>query len=402
MSPQEFLRTLLFHRRLVLANALGVAFLAAVISLLLPKWYLGRATVLPPEERSSEFSLLTAAIAQAPILANFASTGTPSEIVARILESRTVRGRVVEENDLLEVYEAKNMEQAIRVLDSRTGISVTPEGLVSIRVMARTPERAAAIANSYLDALDEFNREQRVTAAKKTRLFIEGRLAETKVDLARAEEALRKMEEQNSSVELKEQTRAAIEAASGLLSEIAKRQVELGVLRQELTSSHPSVRRLEDELSELRGQLDGMIRAQAEGDSASLYVPFRSVPTVKMRMIRLTRDLELQNRLYALLTEQYEQARIQEMRDTPTIQVLDRATPPVRRAKPRRTLVVLSGLGLGLLAGIVVAFGAEGGRAIGGTRRFSGPPPSVREDLADFGRLLRRGLASESPSEDRE
>ncbi len=372
-------------------NALGLGALMAIVGLLLPRWYAARATILPPEEKSGEFSLLSAAIAQAPILASFASTGAPSEILVRILESRTIRERVVQQNDLMTEYKASDSEKAVSVLGSRTSISVGPEGVVSLQVMARSPVKAAAITNSYLDALDEFNREKRSTSAGRTRVFLEGRLKETKVDLERAENNLRSLEERHSTVEIEEQTKAAIDAASGLLSEIVDREVKLGVLRQELTSSHPTVIRLEQELEELNSQLEDRITAGSRSDSTGLYVPLRNVPTVKMDMLRLARELELQNRLYALLTEQYEQARIQEMRDAPTIQVLDRATPPVRRAKPKRTLLALAGSGVGLLVGIGLAFGAEGGRVLKGTA--SGGPEDVGRDLGLVRSFLRRELA---------
>lgn len=400
MTLQVFSRIVFDHRRLVLANAIGLAVVMALLSLVLPAWYAARATILPPEEKGSEFSLLSAAIAQAPILANFASTGAPSEILVRILESRTVRERVAVENDLLKEYKAKDMEKAVAILGSRTGISVTPEGLISLQVVARDPAKAAAMANSYVDALDEFNREKRTTGAQRTRLFVEGRLEETRSELERTENALRLLELQHSTVQIEDQTKAAIDAASGLLSEIVNRQVRLGVLQQELTPSHPIILQLESELDRLQGQLDRMILAQASEDSTQLYVPLRSVPLVKMEMLRLARELELLNRLYALLAEQYEQARIQEARDLPTIQVLDHAVPPVRRAKPKRTLMALSGLGVGLVLGVVLAFAAEAGRKIASEAPGSGAP--LGRDLGRVRGFLRSEFARPPSSEHRE
>jgi uncharacterized protein involved in exopolysaccharide biosynthesis len=298
---------------------------------------------------------------------------------------------VVEKNDLMTAYEADEMEHAVAVLESRTTISVTPEGVVSLSVLARDPEQAAAIANSYLEALDEFNQVRRATGAQRTRIFVEGRLRETREELEKTENELRRLELQHSTIQIEDQTKAAIDAASDLLSEIVSRQVRLGVLRQELTPNHPTIRQIESELERLEGQLDEMILAQASGDSTRLYVPLRSVPAVKMEMLRLARDLELLNRLYALLAEQLEQARIQEMRDIPTIQVLDHAVPPVRRAKPKRTLMALSGLGAGLVLGVVLAIAAEAGREAAGEDHAA--KAGVRDDLRRTRAFLRRELS---------
>lgn len=387
MANRTILRTLWRHRPILLANAFGLAFLAAVISLLLPKWYAGYASILPPEDQNPQFGMLSAALAQAPALASFAKTGAPSEILIRILESRTVRERVVEENDLERVYKRTNREDAVRVLASRTGLGATTEGVVQIYVLDRDPNRAAAMANSYVSALEEFNQEKRVTTARRTREFIETRLAGTKADLTKNEEQLRSMEETYSSVEIEEQTAAAIGTASDLLAETVDREVRLAVLLPEMRENHPMVVQLRKELGELRGQLNRLIRSQAERDSLSLYVPLEHVPSVKMEMLRLSRELELLNRLYALLTEQYEQSRIQELRDTPIVQVLDHAVPPVRKAKPRRSFITLLGFGLGLLFGAVIAVGAEAGG--------NSSPPSIRGDLGAFGRFVRRDLLDE-------
>jgi uncharacterized protein involved in exopolysaccharide biosynthesis len=81
-------------------------------------------------------------------------------------------------------------------------------------------------------------------------------------------------------------------------------------------------------------------------------VPFAKVPEVGLELVRLTRDVKIQEVLVTLLTQQLEQARIAEARDTPVVQVLDRAVPAERYTRPR---AVLNG-GLAAMVGLV--FGA--------------------------------------------
>jgi uncharacterized protein involved in exopolysaccharide biosynthesis len=63
--------------------------------------------------------------------------------------------------------------------------------------------------------------------------------------------------------------------------------------------------------------------------------------------------------LFDLLTKEYEIAKIEEAKSMPTIQVLDKAEPPEKKCKPRRTRMVLLAGAASLFAAVVVAFGRE-------------------------------------------
>jgi len=62
-----------------------------------------------------------------------------------------------------------------------------------------------------------------------------------------------------------------------------------------------------------------------------------------LKLGRLMREVEVQNTLYTFLTQQYEEAKIQEARDTPTVQILDHAVLPKLKYKPVRSRVFLIG-----------------------------------------------------------
>ena len=70
---------------------------------------------------------------------------------------------------------------------------------------------------------------------------------------------------------------------------------------------------------------------------------FSEVPDLGLKLGRLIRDVEVQNKLYAFLTQQYEEAKIKEAKDTPTVQVLDYAILPQLKYKPSRARVCIIG-----------------------------------------------------------
>jgi len=75
--------------------------------------------------------------------------------------------------------------------------------------------------------------------------------------------------------------------------------------------------------------------------------------------MRRLRDLKFNETLYELLTKQYELAKLDEARDATIIQVVDKAVPPERKAKPKRRLMVIVATFSGFFISIFVAFFME-------------------------------------------
>ena len=213
-----------------------------------------------------------------------------------------------------------------------------------------TDELAVLVGNwceTIVEELDRVNKNLRTSTARYTREFIEKRLKEIEERLIKAADALKEFQEKYKTVSIEDQTRAAIEAAAQVRAEIMLQEVKYNVLRRNLDESHNEVKKVKYNLTELRKQLE-KIETGTNLDDEYL-IPFSEIPNLKLRLTFLTRDLEVQKALYRLLTEQYEQAKIQEAKDTPTIQVLDKAVPPQKRSKPKRRIMVL-------IAGILSLF----------------------------------------------
>jgi uncharacterized protein involved in exopolysaccharide biosynthesis len=78
-----------------------------------------------------------------------------------------------------------------------------------------------------------------------------------------------------------------------------------------------------------------------------------------MEYARLMREVKVQETVFTLLTQQFEQAKITEARDTPTVQLLDKAVPAERKSKPKAVLnMAIAGV-LSLFIGIFLAFFLE-------------------------------------------
>jgi uncharacterized protein involved in exopolysaccharide biosynthesis len=316
---QEFARAASARRRALGGFILVATILAVVVSLVLPPWFRARATILPPTEGADSFSLM-AGLIESSALSRFGlvSSSTPSDIFAEILRSRRLQEALIDSFHLEQVYRTKGRDRTVKELGRHVGIGVEPSGLVAVFVEDRDPQRAADMANYLVDELDRFNRESLNTRAKQTRGFLGERLADVRGRLHVAESLLTKYERENGVV-------VSEEAVRGMADVIAQK-LSLQVQRSYVSSF------TEKNSSELLA-MDAELRA-FDRELAKL-------PGLKHEGARLALDAEIQRKMFTLITAQYEEARIQEMRDTPTLTILDRAGPPEIKARPKRAIIVL-------------------------------------------------------------
>lgn len=361
----SYLTVLVGYRRFIFLNLVGVCLIVAIISLLLPSWYRATTTILPPGGEALGLAAASSLLGTASGLATSFSLpfmATPSDVIAAILKSRSVGEAVVQKENLMEAYKTKSLENALRELFSHVSVKVTQEGLISLSYEDKDRIRASNVANRFVEELDRINRETSSSQAKNARMFIEERLTQTQKELTRAEENLRRFQEENKTILLNEQMKAAIEKAADLKAQMVSSEIDLNVLSKTLSFSHPQIKSLRSRINEIKKQLEILQLGNQEEDSEGktvLDVPFAEVPSLSLKLARLVREVKIQEGIFGLLTQQYEQYKIQETKDTPTIQILDRAVPPERRAKPKRALLVgLSGI-LSIFASLVFIFGLE-------------------------------------------
>jgi uncharacterized protein involved in exopolysaccharide biosynthesis len=362
----------LWRRRSLVVAVLVLALGAATAwTLMTTKVYESTATVVAPKESSGSsllggFAMVSGLMQQQMPGASLPSLTPNRDLLLSILRSRSMSDVVVEQFALQRRYGERYRQDAIRVLQKRTGITVSREGVISVRVEDGDPQVAANIANFYVERLDHFVAQFGVGEAGRQRTFLTGQIARARTELDAAEESLKRFQENNKAIVLQEQTRGAIEAAARLKGEIVAVQVQLQVMRNFATEANPEIVVLRYRLEELNRQLakmqygDGVARpAVSTNERRDFAVPFARVPEVGLELARLTRDVKVQETVVTLLTQQAEQARIGEARDLPTVQVLDRGVPAERPSRPRLSLNLTLAGATGVLIGILLAFCAE-------------------------------------------
>ena len=334
-------------QRRTIGGLVGVATLVTlIVALLLPPWYRAQAVLLPPSEEQSGFGISNLLRGLAVPGVRVPTEATPADVFVAILESRTIGEQVVRRFDLQRRYHRAQLGDAILELHRHTKFTLAEAGTITISVEDHDRRRAADMANAFVDLLDHFNREVRMTKGRRTRIFLEQRLVETRSGLARSEQLLTDYQSKHKAVAISSEMSSAIAAASQLSAQRMALEVRLGVIRSYSKGPSEEQQQTLEQLAQLDRQL-------------------RQLPFTGIEIVRLLRDVKAQEQLYLLLTAQYEEARVAEARDVVTVEVLDRAVPPERKTRPRRGVIVAGAFLFSLAVGAAWAAFQDGPRGEG-------------------------------------
>jgi tyrosine-protein kinase Etk/Wzc len=385
----DLLSVLTRHRRFISRFVLSVTVIVTVVALLMPKWYKSTASVFPAEKSDllgalGGISSLARSLSPGRALSALGTNPEADRYMA-ILKSGTVLGAVIERFRLDSVYGITSfkMEKTTKELLNNTEFSVETEGNITITVYDKEPQRAADMANYFVELLNKTNAELLVQNAKGNREFIEDRYNKNMADLTAAEDSLRLFQKRYGIIAMPEQTEASIKAAAEIAAQLALKEIQLGVLRRTQSADNPAVVASRIEVEELRSKLDemGSIGASIGGD-VKLFVPFSKVADLGMEYLRRYRDVEIQYKILQIITPLYEQAKVEERRQTPSVVMLDRAGPAERKSKPKVTLYALMGFVISLLLALFVVLVIELVKRLraGSPEKFSVIVSSLRSD----------------------
>ena len=376
MSAQEYnlidyLTVLKRWKKFILLNVFVITLFAIILSLIIPKTYRASAVLMAPLTQTG-MGVFTPLI-DSPLGGLFSQDTDETLSMIAILKSRTVLTGVIEEFNLIELYEVENIDIAIQSLKDHVLTDIDDEGTIRVSVDILTKwfhpdyqeEKAkqlcSDIANYFIKQLDIVNKNLQTEEASFQRKFIEIRYKDNIQELKSAEEKLKQFQEINNMISLPEQTHAAIEAASKIKGHILSNEVRLEVLKKAYNSGHPDIDQLINEIAALTEQLYWMEYGKEieHTNIKNIFPAFSRMPELETQLRQLMREVEIQNTLFTFLTQQYEEAKINEAKDTPTIQILDIAVKPNVKYKPFRALIVIGAGMFGLIFGCFISFVRE-------------------------------------------
>jgi len=360
----DYLIVLAKRKSFIIKVTFGFAIIAAIVSLVMSPIYKAETKILPPVNGSS--GIATQLMNQLGQLSSIAGISNipingkaPNELYIGLLKSRTVLDGMIDRFDLMKLYRKRYRENVREKLINNV-LSVRDDkksGIITINIEDKDPKRAAEMANAFVEELQKLNTGLAITQASQRRLYFEEQLKAAKASLTQAEENVKGFQEKTGTLHIESQAKAVLEGIGMIRAQIAAKEVELKVMKTYSTPQNPDLKRVEETLRGLRAEL-----AKMEGKGGKGHDPL--MPTGRMAQLgtdyaKQLRDLKFNEVLYGLLLQQYEAAKLDEAKNATTIQVIDKAVPPEKRVKPKRTMIVILGAIIGFFLSVFAAFLVE-------------------------------------------
>ena len=361
------LRLLWEQRRFLLRWTVIGLVVSLAVALLIPSRYEATTQLMPPDNQSGggAAALLAAASGRSGSGSGSGLTGLAGDLLGTknsgalfvgILSSRTVQDRLIDEFDLRREYWDSKMEDARTDLAKHTSVSEERKsGIISVSVWDHNPQRAADMAGAYVKELDRLVAQVSTSAARRERIFLEGRLHAVKQDLDASAVKFSEFASKNTAIDIPAQGKAMVEAAATLQGQLIFAESELHGLEAIYTDQNVRVKALRARVSELRSQLgkiggeSGTAGALSSKSDPSLYPSIRQLPVLGVTYADLYQKTKIQATVFELLTQQYELAKVQEAKEIPSVKVLDAAVMPTKKSFPPRIAFTVVGAALFLL-----------------------------------------------------
>lgn len=354
-----------------------------VLAFVIPRKFESTTRLMPPDQPNAGMAVLgmltgkSAPGAVGALADQFLGLKNSGDLFIGILKSRSVEDDLITKFNLRKVYHEKKWEDARDKLADKTDVSEDRKsGIIAVRVTDHDPQRAAAMAQEYIDALNRMVTHLNTSSAHRERVFLEERLGQVQIDLEAAEKDFSQFASKNTALDIKEQGRAMISAGAAVEGQMIAAQTELEGLRQIYTENNVRVRTLEARIAELRREAEkvggsapqagnGQPGGSANNSQANpnqpnnndlLYPSIRQLPILGVTWADLYRRAAVQEKVFETLTQEYELAKVEEAKETPSVKVLDNPNVPEKGFPPRFWFVFIGTI-LSMIGGIAFVIG---------------------------------------------
>lgn len=282
-----------------------------------------------------------------------------------ILNSQSLRNKVIEEFDLKEVYDTdiqeallEKLNQNLRILETREGgFGLNPIVSINLSVLDKDPARAQQMNQFILSELDkEMQRYNRV-ASDEMLTILEDRYERNLIELEEAERNLNDFQNEYGILEVGSQVSAVIENLASLKAEITSKEIELAVLENVLDSNSDRYKSKQLELRELENRYRSFVRRSEDlSDVEDTFYSLFDLPDLMLQYVRLQREVEVQQAVNEALFPQLEQQRISYRNTSSGLEFVDEPNYPTYKDSPKRAIIVLAGLFFSIFLALIIVF----------------------------------------------
>jgi capsule polysaccharide export protein KpsE/RkpR len=326
-------------KKAIILTTFIVSLLTVVYVLVVPQHWVSRAAIKPVTDSNQGFDLSGALAGLGSTLLGGAMTSSSADFVA-VMNSRTFSEDVIRHFDLPTVFKLEDpdslrvMESSVRLLQEQVmRYSVSPE-TGNIYISAETKDRylSKEIVDYYIKKIEKYNRTMQKSKGRQKRIFLEKRVTEVENEIERVKTAMQAYQEENKILEIEGQIRGAIEMYSTLIEKKIEFELQLIANREMYAENSLQIKTIQAGLNEIEKKISEV----EHGAGVEYILGFDTIPQVANTFSGLFMQIEIYTKLYEFLYPQLEAARLEEIKDLPTLEIIDTGSIAGYRSKPKR------------------------------------------------------------------
>ncbi len=340
LSFFDYLIVIVKWKKFLISLAVAVAVISYLgIYFLIPPQYDATAVIVPSEQdQMGGITSLLKSFSNLPVSIPGLKKSTGTDIYKTIIYSRTSMEKLIEKFGLYEEYGYDTMDETIKEARSNVFAEETKENAYEITVRASSPKKAEEMSNYLVDQLNSTIIEMDVRKSKENREFLANRYIEIKDNLKNSEDSLTRFQQQTGILMAEDQTKASIEAYTKLEADLAAKQTELSIVQKLYGQDSPQAYNSKISVTEFENKLNE-IKAGTDGND--LFLAIKNLPSKGMNYLRRYRDVKINQAMLEFIIPLYEQARFEEQKNIPFLQIIDHAKAPEKKAYPKRGLITV-------------------------------------------------------------
>ncbi len=355
----DILEILARHKKFISIFVLIASIAVVIYVLVVPKYWESTAVIYPMD--ATDTSMLTSLLGgYASMLGG--SSLEQGELVA-IMTSRSFGYKIIDKFDVINMLEIEEpdslmaLDMAYRLLyEVIFNIYYDIDtGFIYINAETKDNKLSAEMANYVVDQLDQYNRFERRSQGRDKRMFIEERLKEIEIEMDSIATQIQAFQEENKIFDTSSQVSGILGVYTELSSKLFEIELQLDYMHEYDRKNDPASQSLMEQKRVLTRKLREMESGTVESDGSSYLIALNSLPEKMRKYAELKMRMELLKTTYSYLLPEYESAKIEEIRDLPTIQIIDKAHVTGMRTKPKRGLTCVLVFMAALLFACVVS-----------------------------------------------
>ena len=325
----------------------------------LPNLYKPQAIILVNDSSSGgglQSALASSGLGGLAGIAGVSGGGGYGELAVKLLSTNTIIDAVVEEFDIIDKYEITEQVKGSsrKLVKSKASFNFDAEtSTLSISFEEPDPVFATDVVNFFVALLERRFANIGGNRNIRERNLLEVKLAEVDAEILRLESELQEFQRKHGTLSPEVLATEQVTILGEMRARLINKEIEIETYSEFASDNDPFLRRLQSERNQLERSIAEMEKRYYGGTSDS---GDSDIPALAVEYARLERDIRVQARIYEVLTQQYELAKLSIEGEDPIFQVLELADVPDIKSGPSRSIIVIVVTMAGFFVSVLLAF----------------------------------------------